>query len=70
MYYFIGFYCTLVYTDFATDITVVQMYIASLIVWYLNMLSITWFKILHDDDDVNPEIVGEIEATLLYLTFT
>jgi hypothetical protein len=53
--------------DFATDITTVQMYIASLIVWYLNMFSITWFKILTDDDDVNPELVGEIEAVLLCL---
>jgi len=64
MYYFTGFYCILVYMDFATDITMVQMYIASLIVWYLNMLSITWFKILHGDDDLNPELAGEIEVTL------
>jgi len=69
MYYFTGFYCTLVYMDFATDITTIQMYIASIIAWYLNMLSITWFNILYDDDDVNPELVGEIEVTLLYLTF-
>ena len=55
--------------DFAMDITMVQMYIASLIVWYLNMLSVTWFKILPSDDDVNPELVGETEVTLLYLTF-
>jgi len=67
MYYFTGFYCTLLYMDFATDITTVQMYIASLIVWYLNMFSITWFMIIPEDNDVNPELVGEIEVILLCL---
>ena len=67
MYYFTGFYCILLYMDFATDFTMVQMCIASLIVWHLNMFSITWFIILPDDDDVNSELVGEIAAVLLCL---
>jgi hypothetical protein len=67
MYYFAGFYSILLYMDFATDITMVQMHIASLITWYLNMFSITWFIILPDDDDVNPELIGEIEVIQLCL---
>ena len=65
MYYFGGFYCILLYMDFVTDINMVQMYTASLIVWYWNVFSITWFVILPDDDDVNPELVGETEVILL-----
>jgi hypothetical protein len=45
----------------------VKMHIATLIVWYLNMFSITWFIILPDDDEVNPKIVGGIEVILLCL---
>jgi hypothetical protein len=67
MKYFTGFDCMLLYMDFATDVNVVQMYIASLIVSYLNVFSITWFIILPNDDDINPEHVGEIEVILLCL---